>query len=121
MVGSHSASPERRRPATVEPNASPQLHNGLTTSRTVVSEKSFSDADLAPADTAGWAKGAFTPRTLEACKREGILPQDLQCVGVGVLGLYEHVLGGKLATSVPYGARLHVFEPMYCLLQVLEA
>ena len=81
MVGSPAASPDRRRPATVEPTASPQQQHGLSTSRSLAHEKSFSDADLPPADTAGWSKGAFTPRTLEACKREGILPQDLQCVG----------------------------------------
>ncbi len=76
----HAASPERKRPATVEPTASPPHHHALSTSRSVVNEKSTGDvgAELPPADTAGWAKGVFTPRTLEACKREGIMPQDLQ-------------------------------------------
>jgi hypothetical protein len=62
----------------VQPAASPQEQRALSTSRSVANEKSFTGADLPPADTAGWAKGLFTPRTLEACKREGILPQDLQ-------------------------------------------
>ena len=73
-----AASPDRKRPASVQPVASPQEQHALGTSRSVTNEKSFSATDLAPADTAGWAKGVFTPRTLEACKREGILPHDLQ-------------------------------------------
>jgi hypothetical protein len=53
MVGSPAASPDRRRPATVEPTASPQQQHGLSTSRSLAHEKSFSDADLPPADPAG--------------------------------------------------------------------
>jgi hypothetical protein len=78
MVGSSALSPDRKRPATVDSSSSPQQHE-LGTSRSVSHEKSFSNAELPPADTAGWSRGVFTPRTLEACKREGILPQDLMC------------------------------------------